>query len=180
MKRMHNNLRLTVILALMCAISIVMGKYLAIRGGDILRFSFENLPIIFAGFAFGPISGMLVGVVADLVGCIMVGYTINPLVTLGGAAIGLISGLVPYFLRQSKIKPELSLAIALTLAHLVGSVVIKTFGLSVFYNMPIFMLMLWRLLNYLIVGGAEYIMLVILIKNKGIALQLAQLKGEKK
>ena len=93
MKKIQNNLKLTVILALLCAISIVAGKYLAIRGGDVMRFSLENMPVIFAGMAFGPVAGMLVGVVSDLIGCVLVGYTINPLVTVGAGAIGLVSGL---------------------------------------------------------------------------------------
>ena len=84
-------LRVTVFSALLAAISIVCGKYLAFNMGDFLRFSFENLPIIFAGMAFGPLIGALVGVVADLVGCLLVGYAINPIITVGAAAIGLIS-----------------------------------------------------------------------------------------
>ena len=80
-------LRVSVLMAMLSAISIICGKYLAFGVGNVLRFSFENLPIIFASVALGPIPGMLVGIVADLVGCLMVGYTINPLVTLGAAAI---------------------------------------------------------------------------------------------
>ena len=78
--------------ALLSAISIVCGKYLAINLGEVLRFSFENLPIIFAGIGFGPLVGGAVGLAADLLGCLLVGYAINPLVTLGAAAIGFISG----------------------------------------------------------------------------------------
>ena len=49
-----------------------------------------------------------------------------------------------------------------------GSVLIKTFGLAVFYDMPLLMLMLWRLLNYLIVGGIEYFLLFWILKHKAI------------
>ena len=103
MKKLQKNLKLTVILALLCALSIVMGKYLAIRGGDVMRFSLENMPIIFAGIAFGPIAGAVVGAVADLVGCVMVGYTINPLVTIGAAAIGAVSGSLHLFLKKKSL-----------------------------------------------------------------------------
>ena len=40
--------------ALMVALSIVCGKLLAFNVGTILRFSFENLPILLASVAFGP------------------------------------------------------------------------------------------------------------------------------
>ena len=159
----------------MVAISILMGKYLAIRGGDVMRFSLENTPIILSGIAFGPGAGALVGLVADLVGCIMVGYTINPLVTLGAVAIGLISGFVPRILAKININGKLSLAITVAVAHLVGSVVIKTLGLSSYYDMPFIILMLWRALNYLIVGALDGIVVHILLSRKEIDKQIKEL-----
>ena len=90
--------------AFLVAISIVCGKYLAIRGGDVLRFSFENLPILLAGIAFGPLV-----------------------------------------------------------------------GLAAFYDMPLYALMLWRLLNYLIIGVLEYVILLVILKNKNVRAQLSRL-----
>ena len=152
--------------AVLVAMSIILGKYLAIRGGEILRFSFENLPILMAGILFGPAAGVVTAVAADLVGCVMVGYAINPLVTLGAASIGLLGGLcwrlfggLPYGIR---------LALTVALAHLVGSVGIKTVGLSAFYSMPLGILALWRLLNYAIVGGLELTLLYFVLKNQAI------------
>ena len=162
----------SVTLAMLVAISIIMGKYLAIRGGDILRFSFENLPIIFAGVAYGPISGILVGVVADLVGCVLVGYAINPIVTLGAAAIGAVAGITFSLLKKLAFGNGIALCLTVTLSHIIGSVLIKTFGLSIFYDMPIWMLMVWRLLNYFIVGGIEAFVLIVLSKNKEIAARI--------
>ena len=179
-QRVKSSLRLTVSLGMLIAISIVCGKYLAIRGGDILRFSFENLPIIFAGIAFGPISGAAVGVIADLVGCVMVGYPINPLVTVGAAAIGAVSGVGDIlFGRIMHFKRSLSIAISTVSAHVVGSVIIKTFGLAVFYDMPVMVLMLWRLLNYVIVGGVECALLIILLRNKQVVKVVNEIRLEK-
>ena len=91
-RKISLDLKILCQLAMLIAISIVAGKYLAIGIGEVLRFSLENLPIIFAGIAFGPIAGILVGVAADLIGCLLVGYTINPIVTIGAAVIGGVSG----------------------------------------------------------------------------------------
>lgn len=175
MTKRQKSLRITIILALMVAISILMGKYLAIRGGDVMRFSLENTPIILSGIAFGPGAGALVGLVADLVGCVMVGYTINPLVTLGAVAIGLISGFVPRILAKININGRLSLAITVAVAHLVGSVVIKTLGLAAYYDMPFLILLLWRVLNYLIVGALDGIVVHILLSRKEIDKQIKEL-----
>lgn len=179
MKKSLYPLKVTAMLAMLCAVSIICGKYLAIRGGDILRFSFENLPIIFAGLSFGPVAGVLVGVVADLVGCVMVGYTVNPLVTLGAAAIGAVSGLSGMILRKLGIKGWLNISLSVTAAHIVGSVLIKTFGLAAFYDLPLWALMLWRLLNYVIVGTVEAALLVILFRNKEISRLVAEMRPKK-
>jgi ECF transporter S component (folate family) len=152
-----------------------MGKYLAIRGGDVMRFSLENTPIILSGIAFGPGAGAVVGLIADIVGCIMVGYTINPIVALGAAAIGLVSGFVPRILRKININTRLKLAITVAIAHLVGSVVIKTVGLSAYYDMPFVILLLWRVLNYLIVGTLDGVVVHILLSHKEIDKQIKEL-----
>ena len=73
-KGLQNNLRLLAVSAFLAALSIICGKYLALSVGNVLRFSFENLPILLAGMMFGPLVGMTVGVVADLIGCLMVAY----------------------------------------------------------------------------------------------------------
>ena len=174
------SLNISITLALLVAISIICGKFLAFRVGDILRFSFENLPIIFAGVAFGPVAGALVGVVADLLGCVMVGYAINPIVTIGAVALGAVAGGIPMILKKIKLDRKLALAISVISAHLIGSVIIKTAGLAAVYAMPYFALMLWRGINYIIVGGVEYFILVALFSSKGVLMQLNKLKGEKK
>ena len=162
-------LKALVMMAMLSAISIILGKYLAIPGGEVLRFSFENLPIIFAGIAFGPLGGALVGVVADLIGCVLVGYVINPIVTAGAFVIGFVSGIVYRLLyRIPHLHSVVTVGATVILAHLFGSVIVKTFGLAKFYDMPFFILMLWRLLNYVIVGSIEVFLLYFLLKNKRI------------
>ena len=161
-------LRTVAVASLMAALSVVFGKYLAFNATDFLRFSFENLPILLAGVLLGPVWGALVGAVADLVGCVLVGYAINPMVTLGAITIGLVGGAfwrifaaLPYGLR---------LAVSVLSAHLCGSVLIKTVGLwMLIYNeMPFFVVLLWRLLNYVIVGAMEFGLLYFLLKNRAL------------
>lgn len=169
-----HHLCILIICSLFVAMSIILGKYLAINGGQVLRFSFENLPVLLAGIWFGPLYGMAVGVVADLIGCLLVGYPINPLVTLGAAAIGAFAGLLVKLFAKDHI--ILSTFCAVFGAHLVGSVLIKTFGLAAFYSMPFAVLLLWRCLNYLIIGSMETALICFLRKNRGIQAMLAKFK----
>lgn len=171
------NLKTIVFLAMLVAISIICGKYLAIRGGDIMRFSLENMPIIFAGMAFGPLAGGLVGAVADLVGCIMVGYTINPIVTIGATVIGVIAGVLPLLLKKAKLSSTIILIITVTAAHTVGSVIVKTVGLASYYEMPFMILLLWRILNYVIVGSIDGVALHVLFSRKEIRTHVKMLGG---
>ncbi len=165
-KRLGNNLRLLAVSAFLAALSIVCGKYLALPVGNVLRFSFENLPILLAGMMFGPITGVLVGIVADVLGCVMVAYTINPLVTLGAACIGLLGGVL---FRLTKKLPLLwQTCITVILTHLVASVIVKTFGLAAYYDMPFHILLLWRLLNYAVVGVVEWLLLYTILKNQAL------------
>ena len=165
-KRLGNNLRLLAVSAFLAALSIVCGKYLALPVGNVLRFSFENLPILLAGMMFGPITGALVGIVADVLGCVMVAYTINPLVTLGAACIGLLGGVLFRLTKKLPLLWQTCLTVILT--HLVASVVVKTFGLAAYYDMPFHILLLWRLLNYAVVGVVEWLLLYTILKNQAL------------
>lgn len=173
-KVIFGSLKVMVAAALLAAMSIVCGKYLKIPVGDIMRFSFENLPILLAGMAFGSAVGVITGVLADLVGCLMVGYAINPIVTLGAAAIGLLGGLV--YKLCAKLPLMLRTLVTVVSSHLVGSVVIKTFGLAKFYSIPFFELMLWRTLNYVIVAALDFVIIYFVMKNKAVNSAIDSLK----
>lgn len=174
-KGLQNNLRLLAVSAFLAALSIICGKYLALSVGNVLRFSFENLPILLAGMMFGPLVGITVGVVADLIGCLMVAYAINPLVTLGAACIGLLGGML--FRLTKKLPLFWQTCITVILTHLVASVIVKTFGLVQYFDMPFHVLMLWRLLNYAIVGVAEWLLLYTVLKNQPLRRRLEALGG---
>lgn len=178
MEKRLKNLKLVATLAMLSAISIICGKYLAINGGNFMRFSLENMPIIFAGMAFGPIAGAVVGVVADLIGCVLMGWVPIPWVTVGAAFIGIIAGVANPLMKKYKVPAWLITTIVVFCAHLIGSVLIKTIGLSSFYNMQYSPLLLWRLLNYLVVGIIDGFVVHFLLKNKAIKMQLKKIGGK--
>ena len=174
-KRLSSNLQLLAVSAFLAAFSIICGKYLALSLGNVLRFSFENLPILLAGMMFGPIVGMTVGVVADLIGCVMVAYAINPLVTIGAACIGFLGGVLFRITKKLPLVWQTCLTVILT--HLVASVLVKTFGLAQYYDMPFHIVLLWRLLNYAIVGVAEWLLLYTVLKNQSLRRRFEALGG---
>ena len=170
------NLRVMICAALLAALSIIFGKFLQIPNPfqEFIRISFENTPIIMAGMFFGPAVGLVAGVLADLVGCVLYGYSINPIITLGAGAVGAVAGLVSNYI----VKRPLSLKVILSAvpAHLVGSVLIKSFGLASWYlakyELGMTEFILWRLLNYTLVATAECIILYLLLKNRAFSRQM--------
>ena len=174
------SVKVVVLAAMLAAMSVVIGifcKSFLNFGNGLLRITFENLPIMLAGMLFGPIIGAAVALVADLVGCILVGYAVNPVVTVGAVAIGAISGAAYHLLKKRlAIGHGLCVSLSVIAAHAVGSVLIKTPGLAMFYDMPMGMLFLYRLLNYAIVGSVETVLLYFITKNKAVYSSLERIK----
>lgn len=171
------DVRVLTIMAMLAALSIIFGKYLAFNAGP-FRISFENLSILMAGMFLGAPAGCLTGILADVIGSLMVGYTINPIITLGAGAIGLISGLLfrslPTF-HVSRLPDGMlrNLAVVLT-AHLCGSMVIKSIGLMAFYQYTIPQVAL-RVPLYLVIGTAETLIITALLSNKAFAAEIERL-----
>ena len=160
---MKFNTKTIVRLALFAAISIILGKYLQIPIGDSIRISFENLSIILAGYLYGPFAGALCGAVADLLGCLFKGYAINPLITFAAIIIGTCAGIFGKcgFFK----KPRLLLSVAT--AHILGSMIIKTAGLYIYFATPLAILA-WRVPLYLAIGMLEYMLIRFCLKHKGL------------
>ena len=166
--KMFGNVKVLVITALFIAMSIVLGKFLSFTVGPI-RLSFENLTVLMAGIMFGPAIGLVTGGVADIIGCILYGYTINPIITLGAAMIGLVAGIVSHYTFKNKMLPRTILSVGL--AHLIGSVMIKSVGLYVYYAYPLESIFL-RIPTYIIIGSVEFYIIYVLMKNKSFMSQL--------
>ena len=165
--------------AVLAAMSLVLGKFLQIPNPfqEFIRISFENLPIILAGIVLGPLPAMLVGIVADLLGCLLYGYAVNPLVTLGGAVVGLVAGLIAHYVVEKTL--WLRVWLAVFAAHAIGSVMIKTAGLAAWYltnySLGYLQFLGWRAVNYTVIGIAEGTVIYLLLRNRAFAKQMEEI-----
>ena len=164
-------LRRLIFASLFSAMSIVFGKYLAFTMLTV-RISFENLPVLASGIMLGPVWAGAVGAVADLVGCVLVGYEINPIITAGAALNGIVAGVVARALRG---KRALRIPVSVASAHLLGSVLLKSLGFYVYYGTPYLAVMLERLGVYALISAAEIIMLGLLFSNKSVKIMTERL-----
>ncbi len=162
---MKKRLKKLAFAAMMIALCVIIGlvckTYLTF---DAIRITFENIPVILTGILLGPIYGAAVGVASDLISAPLSGFGINPVITLGSASIGLVSGLLSrQVMSTDKFGAVLFADIA---AHFVGSMIIKSLGLLM-YAYPIPMVLL-RVPLYAAIGLAESYLLFAILKNKQI------------
>lgn len=134
--------------ALCAAMSIILGKVFAFTLLT-LRISFESLPIILCSILLGPVAGMGAGLVADLVGCLLVGYTINPVITLGCTLMGLFPWLIKKYIHGKK-----GIFMSVIASHFICSVGIKTVGLLYYYGGG-FPVVLTRFITYICISALE-------------------------
>lgn len=177
------NARALCFAAMLAAMSLLLGKFLQIPNpfSQVIRISFENLPVLLAGITMGPLAGAMTGVVADLLGCVLYGYDINPVVTLGAAAVGAISGLLANYVLRRPLLPRVILAVVG--AHLCGSVFVKTAGLAAWYlasfRMGFWELVAWRALTYGVIAAVETILLYLLLRHKAFASILERIRKKR-
>lgn len=150
--------------AMFTAMSIVIGifcKNFMNFGMGLFRVTFENFPIILTGILFGPVIGGIVGGATDIISYLLSSqvYPPNLIVTLGAVMIGVVSGISSrIIIKKRGIKQFI---VSGTLAHFIGSVIIKSVGLYQFYGI----LVLWRLPLYLVIATLEITLMCLLYKN---------------
>lgn len=163
---MRNSIRKLVFSALLTALCVVIGwvckTYLTFGA---IRLTFENLPILLAGFLLGPVYGAAVGAAADLISAPLSGFGVNPVITLGAAAVGAVAGILSkYIIRKHGFVQILLVSLS---SHALGSMIIKSLGLWM-YDYA-WQLLLLRVPLYIVIGTAEAYIIYIMLKNKKLA-----------
>ncbi|MFI3168699.1 MAG: folate family ECF transporter S component [Faecalibacterium sp.] len=150
--------------ALLIAISIVLTHLLTIST-PFLRINLGGVPILLAGVLFGPVAGFVVGALADLIGGTLAGYSINFMITLGTALTGFCMGLCYHYLPLPK--QNFRLLSGVVFGNLIGSVIVNTLALRIYYGYAWSILAL-RIPNNIVLGAAEFFVLWCLCKNKAL------------
>lgn len=164
MKNSKTSVRTLVMLALLTAMSIVFARVFTISTGFV-RFNLGALPTHLAAVWFGPAGGFAVGALADMIGGTLSGYSINPLIALGAGSVGLVSGLL--FRQLSQLRLGLRLQLSITAGHVVGSVIINSIALHLFYGYA-WPVLAARIPNALILSAVNTVLVRLLLQNKSL------------
>ena len=157
--------------ALLVALSFLLGLLAkSLQGMGPLRFTLEGMPIVLSGIVLGPFYGAAVGLCADLASCLMAGQTPLPLVAIGAALVGLVPGVLSRILLRGERLLAAPMRFPLILlfdgcAHLLGSVIIKSWGLSAWYG---FNTLILRLPIYCGIVAIESYLLYTLLRSAAV------------
>ena len=155
MKRNQNGIfstRNLILMAALIAMQIILARFLSIQASDILRISFESVPIVLAGMWLGPLSGAIVALIADILGTVLSGYGIwFPPIALGPVLVGVISGLSTKYVVHSDLsstreswKVVVTVLVAgIVNSFLVGTVTTTMYSIMVMGNTNAFSVLLW-------------------------------------
>ena len=169
--------------AMLAAISVVVGIFCKTYlnfGNGLFRLSFETLPVIISGIAFGPLVGGVVGFVADLVSyCLSIqAFAISPVISIAATLTGIIPGIVTKFIFEKRSRAAIITSGIFT--HLICSALIKTAGLFIYYGWAV----LVRIPIYFVIALLEILVMCAMFKNTAFARMInemdAEVKREKK
>ena len=146
------NVKTLVFMALFVALDLVVGRLLSIDLGP-YRISFGSVVLILSGLWLGPVAGGICGFGADIIGCFMKGYTVNPVITLAAVMWGVIPALMKGLFSSSekaKNKRIAWLSVSVVLTGALSSLVTTTAGLVLILGYNFYAIMPGRLVQFVI------------------------------
>lgn len=154
-----------VFMALLCAISVLLSRVLAINT-PVMRISLGSVPIVLAGLCFGPVAGAMVGVVADLMGCVFLstfGYT--PILALSPMLMGALPWLLAKVCLHNRPLRLWRVYAVLLPAEILGPICWTTFGLHLLYGTPLLGLLATRIPVLVVTGAMDGLVIFLLLKS---------------
>lgn len=143
------NTRTLVFMALIVAMHLVLTRVLVIELGA-YRISVGSVCTILAGLWMGPVAGGICGLAADLLGCLMKGYAVNPLITVAAILWGVVPALFhPLFAKTtSKGKKSAWISLSVVITAVFSSLIFTTAGLVLIMGYNFYAIMPGRLVQF--------------------------------
>lgn len=146
----HWNVRTLVFMALMVALHLVLTRVFVIELGA-YRISVGSVSTILAGLWLGPVAGGVCGLTADIIGCFIKGYAINPFITVAAVLWGVIPALVrPVIANKTKKGKTAIICGSVVVTAVFSSLVFTTAGLVLMMGYNFYAIMPGRLIQFAI------------------------------
>ena len=148
-KKMTWDTRTLVFLGLLVAMQIVLVRLVVIDLGS-YRITIGSVCTILAGLWFGPVAGGVSGLLSDILGCILKGYAINPLITVAAILWGVIPALMRPLMTGSKVKKTGMLWLSVVVTSILATLVFTTAGLVLLLGYNFYAIMPGRIVQWAI------------------------------
>lgn len=146
----HWNVKTLVFMSLLVAMHLVLTRVLVIELGA-YRISVGSVCTILAGLWMGPAAGAACGLAADLIGCFMKGYAMDPFITFAAMLWGIIPALVkPVYINKAKMGKTIGIVISVVITAIFSSLIFTTIGLVVFEGYGFYTILPGRLVQFVI------------------------------
>ena len=120
-KKQYWNVKTLVFMALLIAMHLVLTRVLVIDLGA-YRISVGSVCTILAGLWLGPVAGGVCGLCADIIGCFMKGYAVNPFITVAAILWGVIPALAkPLFANKKKTGKTVGICVSIVVTAVLSS-----------------------------------------------------------
>lgn len=129
--------RTLVFLGLLVAMHIVLVRLVVIDLGN-YRITIGSVCTILAGLWFGPVAGGVSGLVSDVLGCLLKGYAINPLISVAAVLWGVIPALMRPLMTGSKVRKTVFACLSVVVTSIFSTLIFTTAGLVIFMGSPLF------------------------------------------
>lgn len=146
--KQHWNVATLVYMALLVALHLVLTRVFVIELGA-YRISIGSVATIMAGLWLGPVAGGVCGFAADIIGCFMKGYAVNPFITVAAILWGVIPALAkPFFANRTKKGKTVGICVSVVITAVFSSLILTTAGLVLIMGYNFYAIMPGRLVQF--------------------------------
>jgi ECF transporter S component (folate family) len=164
LKKAHVLTHLALLLAIAVLLSM-LGVMIPIAGINGLKITFSYLPIMLAGFVFGPAAGAIVGAMTDILGYLVKFHAYGPWFpgfTVTTALSGALPVIIYRLFKANENHKIIKLSIAVAVTSLLVTV-INTYWLQILYGKAFLVILPMRILKELILIPIQIISLNIVM-----------------
>ena len=144
------NVKTLVFMSLLVAMQLVLSRVLVIEMGP-YRITVGTVCTILAGLWMGPVAGGVCGGCADIIGCFIKGYAVNPFITLAAILWGVLPALSKkFYANRTRTGKTVGISLSVILTGAVCSLGLTTAGLVLIMSYRFEVIMPGRLVQFAI------------------------------
>ena len=151
-------------LALLCAMQVVLARWLVIPIGQSMRISFSFIPVVIAARRYGAGASVLVYALGDFIGAMLPSPGNTGAYLPGFTITAAVSGLIFGLFLQKKGGP-LRIVLSVLTSQVVCTLLMNSLWLNHYYSLPLGPTILGRVVQSLVVGVVEIIFMLLFLEK---------------